>query len=56
VLGYITGVDDGVGQGVEVVNVGDACAKILRSRAEFGIRRIDVREMGVGNLGDDHGY
>jgi len=50
VLGYIAGVDDGVGQGVEVVNVGDACAKVLRPRAEFGIRRVDVREMGVGNL------
>ena len=55
VLGHIAGVDDGVGLRLEGINVGDALAKVLRPRAEHRVRRVGVREVGVGDLGDDHG-
>ena len=55
VLGHIAGVYDGVGHGVEVVDVGDALAKVLRPRAEHRVRRVGGREVGVGDLSDDHG-
>ena len=55
VLGHITGVDDGVGLGIEAVDIGNARTKVFRPRAEHRVRRIGVAKVSVGDLGDDHG-
>ena len=55
VLGHVAGVDDGVGQGLEAVDVGDALTKVLRPGAEHRVRLAGAGQVGVGDLGDDHG-